>query len=257
MVTFVETRWVAERIHDPEFLLLDARRPMKYMQGHLKNAVNLPSYKAFDQEGRLLPADELAAYIGSSGLDDRKIPVLYDSPQGQTASMLAWILKYLGRNDVHLMNTFFEGWVEEGREIFYRPIESSPAVFTPQPNPSVRITADETKATDSAKRIDFRSVEEFTGEKGSNENPGHLPGAVNLPWSQLNGANHRYLASEDSIEQILRKTGIKRSDSLIAYCQSGPRASLGYLALNQMGYGIQLFDGSYQEWGRREFPVEG
>ena len=49
MLTFVDTAWVAERIDSVEILLLDPRRPMKYMQGHLKNAVNLPAYGDFDR----------------------------------------------------------------------------------------------------------------------------------------------------------------------------------------------------------------
>jgi 3-mercaptopyruvate sulfurtransferase SseA len=54
VLTFVDTAWVTERIDSVEILLLDPRRPMKYMQGHLKNAVNLPVYRAFDENNRLL-----------------------------------------------------------------------------------------------------------------------------------------------------------------------------------------------------------
>src|SRR5215510_2343589 len=115
MVTFVTADWVAARLASPDILLLDPRRPMKYLQGHLKNAVNLPVFRAFGTDGKLLPPAELAAWLGAAGLDAKKTPVLYDSPEGQNAAMLAWILAFLGRADCHLLDIFYERWVAEKR----------------------------------------------------------------------------------------------------------------------------------------------
>src|SRR5262245_39643627 len=98
MAQFVTTAWVAERLDDSNYLILDPRRPMKYLSGHLKNAVNLPAYKSFDDQLALLPADVLAKSIGDAGLDERRSPILYDSFDGQNVSVLAWILEYLGRD---------------------------------------------------------------------------------------------------------------------------------------------------------------
>jgi 3-mercaptopyruvate sulfurtransferase SseA len=53
MATLVTAPWVEQHIDDPHILLLDPRRPMRYLQGHLKHAVNLPVYKAFDADGKL------------------------------------------------------------------------------------------------------------------------------------------------------------------------------------------------------------
>ena len=261
MVTFVDTVWVAERIDSVEVLLLDPRRPMKYMQGHLKNAVNLPAYRAFDENNRLLSPEDLSAWIGAAGLDDSRTPVLYDSPQRQNASLLAWILEHLGRDDVHLMSVLFEGWVEEGREIYYKPVEVPAAQFSADVNAANRITLDE--MSDSAslqpsefKLIDFRSREEYAGERGPNGARGHIPGAVNVAWEKLYGASHEYLLSGESLEGTLVDVGVKRNDPIVAYCQTGPRASLGYLALRQHGYDVRLFDGSFAEWATLGLPAE-
>ena len=67
MTRFVGTAWVAEKLDDPNYLILDPRRPMKYMSGHLKNAVNLPAYKSFDENLALLPVDMLVKSIGAAG----------------------------------------------------------------------------------------------------------------------------------------------------------------------------------------------
>src|SRR6266852_9031434 len=151
MVTFVSTDWVAARLDSPDILLLDPRRPMKYLQGHLKNAVNLPVFRAFGVDGKLLPLDDLAHWIGAAGLDGKKAPVLYDSPEGQNGAMLAWILEYLGRTDIRMLDVFYERWVAEKREVFYKPVATVAKTFTPRVNPQMRVTLDDLRANSPVK----------------------------------------------------------------------------------------------------------
>lgn len=256
MVTFVSADWVAERIDSPDILLLDPRRPMKYLQGHLKNAVNLPVFRAFGSDGKLLPPEDLARWIGAAGLDEKRTPVLYDSPEGQNGAMLAWILDYLGRADVYMLEVFYERWGAEKREVFYKPVEAAPRTFTPRVNPQIHVTLDDLRVGSRGKLIDFRSKEEYAGERDLDGKPGHLPGAVNIVWRDLNGPAQAVLAPREKIEQLLTAADIKRDDQIVAYCRSGPRASLGYLALRQYGYTVRLYDGSYAEWARSGLPVE-
>ena len=122
MAKLVAPAWVAERIGTREITLVDPRRPMKYLLGHLPGAINIPTYKTFGDDGTLLAPEALADLIGGAGLGDATTPVLYDSPEGQNAAMLAWILEYLGRIDVHVMDVFFEQWKAEGREVRYMPV---------------------------------------------------------------------------------------------------------------------------------------
>lgn len=256
MVTFVSADWVAGRIDSPQIRLFDPRRPMKYMQGHLKNAVNLPVFRAFDAQGKLSLPEDLARWLGAAGLGDDTTPVIYDSPEGQNAAMLAWILEYLGRTDVHLLNVFYEGWVAQQREVFYKPVAGEAKTFTARVNPHIRVTLDELRPRPSVKLIDFRSQEEYSGVRDMDGKPGHLPGAVNLVWRELVGASHALLAPPEKIEHLLSAVGINRADQVVAYCRSGPRAALGYLALKQCGYAVRLYDGSYAEWARHDLPVE-
>ncbi len=90
---------------------------MKYLQGHLKNAVNLPAFRALDTEAKLLPGDKLKQWVGAAGLDTQTTPVIYDSYDGRNGAMLAWILEYLGCTDIHVLDVFFERWVAEKREV--------------------------------------------------------------------------------------------------------------------------------------------
>jgi thiosulfate/3-mercaptopyruvate sulfurtransferase len=229
---------------------------MKYLQGHLKNAVNLPVFRAFDTQGQLLPPDDLARWLGAVGLDEHRTPVIYDSPEGQNGAMLAWILEYLGRTDVRLLEVFYERWVADKGEVFYKPVEATARTFTPRVTAQIRVTLDELRTNPSVKFIDFRSQEEYSGKRDLDGKPGHLPGAVNIVWRDLSGAAQSLLATPEKLEQLLSAAGIDQSDHLVAYCRSGPRAALGYLALRQCGYNVRLYDGSYAEWARSGMPVE-
>src|SRR5216683_6760323 len=102
----------------------------------------------------------VAERIGGAGLGDATTPVLYDSPEGQNAAMLAWILEYLGRIDVHVMDAFFEQWKAAGREVRYKPVEGASKRFTPRVNSTIRATLEEVRDAKGLKLVDFRRREE-------------------------------------------------------------------------------------------------
>jgi thiosulfate/3-mercaptopyruvate sulfurtransferase len=256
MATLVTAQWVEQQMNAPNILLLDPRRPMRYLQGHLKYAVNLPVYKAFDADAKLLPAESLQRWIGAAGLDDQTTPVIYDSYDGQNGAMLAWLLEYFGRADVHMLNIFFERWVSEGHEVFYKPVPPLSKTFTVQVNPQIRVTIDDLRHEPGFKLIDFRSREEYTGEQDRDGKPGHIPGAVNIIWRDLVGAQQEVLVSPEKVQQLVRAAGIQRGDRLVGYCRLGMRAALGYIALQQAGYDMRLYDHSYAEWARSGLAVE-
>jgi thiosulfate/3-mercaptopyruvate sulfurtransferase len=256
MIRLASAKSVAERIGKSDFVIVDPRRPMKYLMGHLSGAINLPVYRAFGDNGSLLDEAALAEWLGAGGVGEGVTPVLYDSPQGQNAAMLAWIMEYLGAPEVFLLDVFFERWKSEGREIGYRPVEAAGRRFTPRLNPGLRATLEEMRDNTADRLVDFRSREEFTGEQDLDGHPGHIPHAVNLGWRDLNGADDRLLAPREELECRIAAAGIGHGQKVVAYCRSGPRAALGYLALTQAGYNARLFDGSFAQWARAGMPVE-
>ena len=257
MVKLVEPSWVAEALGSPEVLVLDPRTRTRYLQGHLKGSISLPVSRLVGDNGRLLPADRLADLFAAAGLEDTVVPVVYDSYDGQRGAFMAWALEYLGSRDVHLMDTFFEGWVSQGNEIFYRPVEPSPRSFTARVVPEIRATLEQVREKGAARLLDVRSAEEFTGSSDVDARPGHIPGATNLIWRRLLGTGDRFLDSAENIRQLLADSGISPNDPVIAYCRVGMRAGVAYLALQQLGYDVRLYDGSYSEWQDAGLPVEG
>jgi thiosulfate/3-mercaptopyruvate sulfurtransferase len=119
-------------------------------------------------------------------------------------------------------------------------VEPKPTVFEVRPNPELRAMKDDVRAPGTAKLIDFRAAEEFEA--------GHIPGAVHFSWKNLVAADRPLPAEE--VSPRLQSAGITPQASVIAYCQSGMRAALGYLQLSQMGMKVRLYDGSYNDWSK-------
>lgn len=245
---------MAERLESPEFLVIDPRSVLRYMSGHPKNAVNFPVAKQRDAEGRLLGTEELARRLGNVGLDARHTPVIYDNADGRSAAFLTWMLAYLGRTDVHVMESFWEQWVAEGREAFYRPVQATAREFTVKVRPELRATTAEVQKN-AAKLVDLRTADEFSGKAEIDARPGRIPGAVNLSCEQI-GVNGRILSKPERLEELFAARGVTRGTNAIAYCRTGVRAALGFLALAQIGYNVTLYDGSYAEWSGSGLPIE-
>jgi thiosulfate/3-mercaptopyruvate sulfurtransferase len=257
MAKLVSMPWVADRLGRAEFTILDPRRPMKYLSGHLPGALNLPIYKTFNRDGWLIAPELLADLLGKAGLSDDSTPVVYDSPEGQNGAMLAWILEYLGRTDVHLMECFFEAWKASVHEVLYKPVEPSPQTFTARVNCSVRATLDEVRNARGITLVDFRSSEEYAGSiVVGDDRPGHIPGSVNIAWRLLGTPPQHLLKPVSDLAAMTQAAGLKSGDRVVAYCRSGPRAALGYLALREIGLDVRLFDGSFAQWTQVGLPVE-
>ena len=255
MARLVSTSWVGERLSQRGFVIVDPRRPMKYLSGHLPGAINLPAYQAFGADGALLPSERLAEWIGRTGLGDATVPIIYDSPEGQNAAMIAWILEYLGRDDVHVMDAFFEQWKAEGREVLYRPVEGKAVSFGWRENPAIRVGLAEVREARDVQFADCRSREEFIGERDMDNYPGHIAGAINLVWRNLANPPTALLRPSDELARMTEGAGLRKEKPVIAYCRSGPRAALGYLALKHLGYDVRLFDGSWAQWAKAKLPA--
>ena len=259
MATFVSEDWLEEQLGRPGLAVIDPRSPMRYLQGHLKSAVNLPLRRLTDAQGQLLAVERLADVIGTAGLGDKDTPVLYDGTDGRNAAMLGWLLEYLGRQDVHIMESIFEQWASGQRPLFYRPVATKRKSFTPRINASLRAGLSDVSPGSKAplaQLVDLRSREEYLGDTDIDNPPGHIPGAVNIIWQELVGRHGNTLSSDEETQRVLDAAGLSRSAPVVAYCRSGPRAAVGYLALRRLGYDVKLYDGSYAEYAKSGLPVE-
>ena len=83
-----------------------------------------------------------------------------------------------------------------------------------------------------------------------------MPGARNLPWSSLVGADGALLPA-DELRAAFENAGVDLTAPIVTSCGSGISASLVALALARLGRDdAAVYDGSWSEWGgRADTPV--
>ena len=199
--------------------------------------------------------EPLARWAADAGLTNSRTPLLYDSVDGQTGcnAVLGSPVSRLPGSpaDGHLLRRLGQGW----RRGLLPPRPPTPAEFSPTPNESIRARWEDVSQASNASLIDFRSELEYLGKDGEEGAGGHVPNARHLEWRSLVGENNSYLAPDDTLASMLQPLAADSGD-VVAYCRTGPRASLGFLALTKLGYTPKLYDGSITDWLRHNGPLE-
>ena len=256
MIRAVDAGWLRDRLGERDVAIIDPRPPVRYLSGHLPRALSMPVQDAFASDGRLLGDDELVAWLGRGGVAAEGTAVVYADDDGQSGAMLAWILEYLGHPDVRFLTTRFEHWKDEGGELFYRPVVSTPTTFVATPRGGIRATRDVVR--NGRCLLDTRTREEFAGlQVIGDDPPGHIPGAVNLPHQLFLGKDKELLASTEEMTARLTDVGLGIQEPVVTYCRVGLRASVVWLALHLAGTPARLYDGSFLDWvSQAGAPVE-
>ncbi len=253
MAELVDFSWIDRNKDDPGMVIADSRPPIKYLQGHIPRAVNLPTSRIFDKGTlELLPIERLAGIIGDAGIDTDTTVLVCDDRDGQNEAMLGWTLELLGHPRVKLLSNFLGRWAKENRPISYRPTTPEPRTLRAKLTPDMRATHEQISNGTGVKLVDLRSQDEFEGKSSDGPNSKHLPGAVSLPWTSLLGEGDELLRDLPQLEALVRGLGLGRDDQIVTYCSYGPRATIGYAALRHLGFKhVKVYDKSFQRWADR------
>jgi thiosulfate/3-mercaptopyruvate sulfurtransferase len=253
LAELVDFSWIDQNKDDPGLVIIDSRPPIRYLQGHIPRAVNLPASRVFDRGTlELLPMERLAGIIGDAGIDEDRTVLICDDHDGQNEAMLAWTLELLGHPKVRLLSSFIGRWTKESRPISYRPAKPEPRAMRTKPNPDVRATLEEISSGSAIKLVDLRSQDEFEGKSSDGPRSRHLPGAANLPWTSLIGEEDELFRAKYQLEMLVSQLELGRNDQIVTYCSYGPRAAMGYAAFQQLGFKhVKVYDKSFQQWTNR------
>jgi thiosulfate/3-mercaptopyruvate sulfurtransferase len=106
--------------------------------------------------------------------------------------------------------------------------------------------------------VDVRSPAEYAGEvlapphlpQEQAQVPGHVPGAVNVPWASAAREDGSFKDDEE-LARIYGRVGVTADKDVIAYCRIGERSSHTWFALHELlGYPrVRNYDGSWTEYG--------
>jgi thiosulfate/3-mercaptopyruvate sulfurtransferase len=270
----VDTNWVSQHLKDSSIRVaeVDYDPTTNYNLGHIPGAVLLDWRKDLnDPVARdLLSKERLEQLLGQAGATNQTTLVLYGDFNNWFAAFAYWILNYYGVEKAVLMNGGRKKWLAEDREVT-KDIPNYPKTTfkTASTNEQIRTYLDYVKS--SMKKsgkvlVDVRSPAEFTGEitappEYPNEHAqrgGHIPGAVNIPWSRAVKEDGTFKSAED-IAKLYQSKGVTADKEVITYCRIGERSSFTWFVLKYLlGYpNVKNYDGSWTEWGNMvRNPIE-
>ena len=237
----------------------------KYNEGHIPGSifVDLDEHLATlprKSEGRhpLPAAASFAASLGSLGISHEDPVVAYDDSGGMSAGRLVWMLRVLG-HDAALLDGGLQGWTGEletlsrVRDAVDHPIREWPTELFADADAAALAGNDPSQVL-----IDARSPDRFSGENEPvDPKAGHIPGAINLPFSQ-NLSPEGFFESPEQLRQRFENAGCTEGSATVMYCGSGVSACNNLLAFEHAGLGkALLYAGSWSQWSNgADRPVE-
>ena len=255
--------WLAKHLTDARQVVIHAAstRP-EYDAGHVPGARLLPfATYAPTLEGlssQMAPLAQLDSALEAIGVNDGDRLVIYGQPL-QVARLLV-TLDYLGlKGRVSVLDCGIDAWRDAGRTISREAPAVTRGSFTP--NVDASVIADigwvsQNTSASGVRILDARAPEFYLGySPGQMPRAGHIPGAANIPFSQLTGELTQ-LRDEPKLSRLFAAAGVKQGDTVVTYCHIGMQASLLYFAARRLGYNARIFDGSFEEWSKKaELPV--
>lgn len=262
----VDTRWVAEHLNDSKARVVevDYDPTVNYQLGHIPGAV-LWDWRCdlnHPVQRDILSREQLEALLARSGIDRETKIVLYGDFNNWFAAYAFWDLQYYGVHNVVLMNGGRKKWVDEDKPLTREiPVYRETRYSVPQPDEKLRAYLTDVVGVYRKQGnilVDVRSPKEFTGEitappEYPNEHAqrgGHIPGAVNIPWSQAVREDGTFKDVAE-IRKLYEGQGVTRDKNVVTYCRIGERSSFTWFVLRYLlGYDhVRNYDGSWTEWG--------
>ncbi|MGW2181441.1 sulfurtransferase [Streptomyces sp. NPDC001732] len=267
----VGTDWLGPRLTRPGLVVLDAS-----VGAHRESEQRIPGARTFDIDGALsdhdgplphtMPApDRFTEELRSLGVNDTDTVVVYDCAGIYSSARAWWMLRAMGFDRAAVLDGGLPAWAEAGLPLeSAEPAGAGPAVargnFTARPRTGLFVGSAEVSAALSdpgAAVLDARSRERFAGtvaEPRPGLRPGHMPGAVNLPFGELQRDGR--MRPADELRAMFAALAGER-ERLLFSCGSGVTACVLALGAVLAGHGdTAVYDGSWSEWGLpSELPV--
>jgi thiosulfate/3-mercaptopyruvate sulfurtransferase len=271
----VSTGWLAAHLTEPGLVILDTSWYLpttgrsaaeEFLVGHLPGALFFDLDAASDETSPLphmLPSESaFARYVGSLGIGGDSAIVVYDTSGGNmSAARVWWMFRAFGHATVAVLDGGLGKWREEGRPVEAGEVRATPRRLVARLDAELVRTRSQVSAallSGAAQVVDTRSAGRFQGtapEPRAGLPSGHMPGAINLPYTELVHADGTALTHAE-LRTRLAAAGVQVDRPVIATCGSGTSACTLLHALFRLGHDhAALYDGSWTEWAGSGMPV--
>jgi thiosulfate/3-mercaptopyruvate sulfurtransferase len=261
-----DKEWLMKSLNESSIRIVDCRfslaEPEKgkheYLKGHLPGSVFFDLEKDLSSPVRVhggrhpMPSlDEFIRKLENAGIDENTTVIAYDSGEGAYAARFWWLLRYLGHENVYVLDEGFKGWVAANYSITQEIPSYDKAQFHSNIKHELLASTEDVKEAvekrlENRILIDSRDSKRYTGaEEPIDKKAGHIPGAINKPYME-GLSESRYKLAE---EQRQRFSEIDSNKEIIVYCGSGVTATPNFLALKEAGFEkVKLYVGSFSDW---------
>lgn len=270
----VDAQWLSQHLNDASndasVVIIDTRFSLSEPeQGRTQyQASHIPGAYYLDLNGDLSSAVQLhggrhplpdwqmfAAKLNQMGIYSESPTgptpvVIYDDSRFAFAARLWWMLRYLGHEQVAILDGGFQAWRSANFPLSADIPAAKPGDFQPNPQAGWIVdieTVRQRKDYPGVTLIDSRSPERFRGEyEPIDPIAGSIPGAVNFFW-QATSTEQGQLQSPDALTK--HWADLSPKDDIIVYCGSGVTACTNLFSLVVAGHPMhKLYPGGWSDW---------
>ncbi|MFI5798975.1 sulfurtransferase [Streptomyces sp. NPDC051677] len=257
----VNADWVQAHLDDPAVVLVEVDEDTTtYDTNHIRGAVRIDWRQDLQDPVRRDFVDQAAfeKLLSQKGIGRDDTVVLYGGNNNWFAAFAYWYFKVYGHQDVRLLDGGRKKWELDGRELVAETVTRPATTYTASaPDPSLRAMRDEVLcAIGSHNLVDVRSPEEFSGRLSAPAHliqeaalqRGHIPTAVNVPWSKAANDDGTFRSDE---ELAALYADVDSGRETIVYCRIGERSAHTWFVLSELlGHdNVRNYDGSWAEYG--------
>ncbi|GHE11146.1 sulfurtransferase [Klenkia taihuensis] len=259
----VSADWAQEHLGDAGLVFVEVDEDTSaYDKGHLEGAVKLDWKTDLQDPLRrdFVDKEQFEQLLSAKGISNDDTVVLYGGNNNWFAAYAYWYFKLYGHDAVKLVDGGRKKWELDSRPLSDAEVTRPATQYRAQePDTSIRAFRDEVVAAiDTKNLVDVRSPDEFAGklvapahlpQEGA-QRPGHIPSAVNVPWSKAANEDGTF-KSDEELAALYADAGLDDGKATIAYCRIGERSSHTWFVLHELlGHAdVKNYDGSWTEYG--------
>lgn len=266
----VTPAWLAEHLRDRNLVLLHVGVQAKYEAGHIPGARFVDFHTNFHYDSpagltlEMPPADSLRGVLERLGIsDDSRVIVYYGEDWVSPTTRLYFMLDYAGlRGITSVLDGGMGSWIRAGNATTTEIPPARSGRLSPLRTRSFVVDGEWVRAhatTPGHDLVDARSAGFYDGvmEGGPDgaRRRGHIPGAKSVPFDRVVDDSNVFKSATE-LATLFRDAGIKTGDTVVGYCHIGQQATAMLFAARSIGFPVLLYDGSFEDWARHDWPVD-